>query len=192
MTSRSCQLLKRLRRGDGRANLHGSTNSDSFSSHKMFQDFIAHPGISCETDVDECMSLPCQHNTTCVDRVNSFTCHCVNGFTGTTCETNLDECQSNPCLNLATCQDGVNGYECACVPGYDGIHCDNDIDECASLPCQHGGSCDDFLDGFVCTCPVGFTGEICQININECESGKTFLNIHILKSLESHFLWRKT
>lgn len=38
-------------------------------------------------DIDECSSYPCQNGGTCTDGVNSFTCHCPPGFTGTLCET---------------------------------------------------------------------------------------------------------
>ena len=38
-------------------------------------------------DVDECISAPCQNSGTCADGVNSYTCTCVAGYTGTNCET---------------------------------------------------------------------------------------------------------
>ena len=38
-------------------------------------------------DIDECESDPCQNGGTCDDHVNSFTCECVDGFTGLHCET---------------------------------------------------------------------------------------------------------
>ena len=37
-------------------------------------------------DVDECSSSPCQNGGTCIDAVNSYTCDCVDGWTGTNCE----------------------------------------------------------------------------------------------------------
>ena len=43
--------------------------------------------ISVISDIDECVSDPCQNNGTCVDLVNEFNCTCVLGFTGTNCET---------------------------------------------------------------------------------------------------------
>ena len=36
-------------------------------------------------DVDECASHPCQHQGTCVDGINDFTCSCHPGFTGVLC-----------------------------------------------------------------------------------------------------------
>lgn len=38
-------------------------------------------GVRCEVDVDDCRSNPC-FSGTCVDGLNSFTCHCPEGFTG--------------------------------------------------------------------------------------------------------------
>ena len=38
-------------------------------------------------DIDECASSPCENGATCTDAVDSYTCHCVAGYTGTHCET---------------------------------------------------------------------------------------------------------
>ena len=38
-------------------------------------------------DIDECESEPCQNGGTCDDEVNSYTCECVDGYTGLQCET---------------------------------------------------------------------------------------------------------
>ena len=38
-------------------------------------------------DIDECSSNPCLNGATCTDAVNSYTCACVAGYTGTHCET---------------------------------------------------------------------------------------------------------
>ena len=38
-------------------------------------------------DIDECSSNPCLNGATCTDAVNSYTCGCVAGYTGTHCET---------------------------------------------------------------------------------------------------------
>ncbi len=39
------------------------------------------------SEVDECQSSPCQNGATCTDEANSFSCSCVDGFTGSLCET---------------------------------------------------------------------------------------------------------
>ena len=38
------------------------------------------------TDIDECISQPCQSNGTCVDEIDDYTCECVDGFRGKNCE----------------------------------------------------------------------------------------------------------
>ncbi|KAI8512864.1 hypothetical protein Bbelb_095030 [Branchiostoma belcheri] len=118
-------------------------------------------GITC--DIDDCISAPCQNNATCQDGLNSFTCQCVPGYTGTLCETDIDECSSAPCQNDATCQDGVNSFTCQCVPGYAGTLCETDIDECASSPCLGGGTCVDHVNGYSCVCPKGHVGDKCEM-----------------------------
>ena len=39
------------------------------------------------SDLDACASTPCLNGGTCTDGVNTFTCECVTGYTGTTCGT---------------------------------------------------------------------------------------------------------
>ena len=42
--------------------------------------------IFCLVDVDECASSPCQNGGTCLDQINSYSCSCVAGYTGSNCE----------------------------------------------------------------------------------------------------------
>ena len=37
---------------------------------------------TCETNINECDSDPCEHNGTCEDQINGFTCNCPSGWTG--------------------------------------------------------------------------------------------------------------
>lgn len=46
-------------------------------------------------DINECSSNPCQHGI-CYDQVNSYTCSCLVGFTGTNCETGINTCSVSP------------------------------------------------------------------------------------------------
>ena len=39
-------------------------------------------GFNCTDDIDECESVPCMNNATCLDILNSFLCICLDGFTG--------------------------------------------------------------------------------------------------------------
>ena len=38
-------------------------------------------------DIDDCLTNPCEHNATCIDRVNDFQCLCFPGFTDKNCST---------------------------------------------------------------------------------------------------------
>ena len=42
-------------------------------------------GRLCEVDIDDCVGDPCEHDGTCDDLVNGFTCRCLPGFTGKLC-----------------------------------------------------------------------------------------------------------
>ena len=42
--------------------------------------------MSPTSDINECGSSPCVYGT-CTDNVNSYTCNCDDGYTGTNCET---------------------------------------------------------------------------------------------------------
>ena len=94
-----------------------------------------------ETDVNECASMPCQNNGTCIDYINGFTCNCTSAFTGAVCETSrivviqllvlfkffhldIDECVSLPCQNNGTCVDGEGVYTCICTSGFTGDQCE--------------------------------------------------------------------
>jgi len=39
-------------------------------------------GTYCHLNINECLSVRCQNNATCVDGVNNFKCQCPPGFTG--------------------------------------------------------------------------------------------------------------
>ncbi|KAI0210365.1 hypothetical protein LSAT2_004874 [Lamellibrachia satsuma] len=43
-------------------------------------------GLYCQTEANECESDPCQHDGTCRDRVNGYTCDCLPDYNGTRCE----------------------------------------------------------------------------------------------------------
>ena len=99
--------------------------------------------VRCVTEIDDCLSIPCQNGGKCTDGVLSYQCNCPDGFTGTICETgrkhehqmqsgvkvnsrpyfvDIDECSSNPCVR-GNCTDVVATYHCTCPPGYTGINC---------------------------------------------------------------------
>lgn len=99
-------------------------------------------GRLCDIDIDDCVSLPCQHNGKCIDELGGFHCDCEStGYTGDLCQINIDECLSNLCTNGAECIDKINDYMCQCFPGFSGKNCEIDINECESNPCQYNGTC---------------------------------------------------
>jgi len=55
-------------------------------------------GSYCTANINNCASTPCGNNGACIDGLNSFTCVCNPGFTGTTCNT----------ATTSICQNGGN------------------------------------------------------------------------------------
>ena len=47
-------------------------------------------------DIDDCIGVTCSFHGTCVDGVNSHTCSCEAGYTGSNCGTGIS-------LNVDTC-----------------------------------------------------------------------------------------
>ena len=37
-------------------------------------------------DIDDCIGVVCQNGGQCQDGINTFTCNCLSGYTGTSCE----------------------------------------------------------------------------------------------------------
>lgn len=58
-----------------------------------------------------------------MDGINTFTCLCPPGFTGSYCQHDINECDSKPCLNGGTCLDSYGTYKCTCPHGYTGLSC---------------------------------------------------------------------
>ena len=71
--------------------------------HYVYQLNFVHIISKCEIaflDINECSSSPCMNGATCTDAVNSYTCACVAGYTGTHCEIGGNLVIVKPILNI--------------------------------------------------------------------------------------------
>jgi len=156
-----------------------STFEKKFQASVVSYFVLFFPGIQCEKDVDECLSLPCQNNATCIDGVDTYNCHCAEGFQGTLCETEINECNEFlPCANNATCFDLVADYSCTCQSTlsfasqvlYGGRNCSVALVGCQRNACENGATCRPVLidertnnQSYVCDCMSGYYGTLCSV-----------------------------
>lgn len=116
-----------------------------------------------------CSVVNCQNGGSCNEGSGTFSCTCVNGYTGTFCE--VSPCQSVNCQNGGQCEE-ITGvapyYRCNCVSGFTGTTCGNS--PCGTTTCGSNGQCDviNVAPFFQCSCRNGFSGGSCQIS--PCDS----------------------
>ena len=73
-------------------NHHFQWNILNLTEHSIH---VFHVSILCIhclfllTDINECLSSPCVNDATCTDNINSYTCICADGYTGTYCESGM-------------------------------------------------------------------------------------------------------
>ena len=60
-------------------------------------------GLTCEVDIDECLTAVCPSNSKCVDAINSYICVCNPGF------------EENQCTQLVMGEQGNNTLICVCT-----------------------------------------------------------------------------
>lgn len=44
--------------------------------------FLGYTGKDCETNINDCPGNLCQNGATCIDGLNTYTCHCPPSYTG--------------------------------------------------------------------------------------------------------------
>ncbi|KAI0231037.1 hypothetical protein LSAT2_018592 [Lamellibrachia satsuma] len=65
------------------------------------------------------------NGASCIVVDHSYTCTCVEGYTGINCETDIDDCASAPCVNGGTCFDQIDAFSCTCLQDlYTGTTCE--------------------------------------------------------------------
>ena len=117
----------------------------------------------CALDLDTCIE-----NAVCTNTIGSYTCDCVDGYSGdgTSCE-DIDECDpGNPvpaCDANEACTNLPGSYACSCVPGFEDVDgvCTN-IDDCAQAPCLNASICVDGIEAYTCACAGDFDGDHCE------------------------------
>ncbi|KAM7433982.1 hypothetical protein ABFA07_015866 [Porites harrisoni] len=122
------------------------------------------------TDLNECLSSPCDANAVCQNTIGSFTCTCKPGFTGNglSC-TDLNECLSSPCDANAVCQNTIGSFTCTCKPGFTGNGLSCTVPSTAPPPpttaiCQDTASSCAWLRFFWCR----FAPSSCLRTCNRC------------------------
>ncbi|KAJ8316300.1 hypothetical protein KUTeg_006314 [Tegillarca granosa] len=122
---------------------------------------------------DECVSNPCQNGGQCIDNVNSFTCNCPSGYTGSFCEAWDEVAVCSAKCGAAICRDDFQNGNFTCMCPNDQVYGGNtcsQINHCMSNPCHNGGTCTNRYGGYTCTCKPGNANPDCLKFVYECAS----------------------
>ncbi|XP_052269797.1 delta and Notch-like epidermal growth factor-related receptor isoform X2 [Dreissena polymorpha] len=165
------------------------TNACNTTLDQPCECLLEFEGESCQFDFNECGPghRPCGTTGLCVNTIRSFTCICLNGWTGDRCRyRNGDPKECIPGWTGPLCRDDINecesSYSCGCNYGWTGDHCETYIDECipAFKTCQNGAACQNQPGLYECICPPEWTGKNCSqknyCNLNPCRHNERCLN----------------
>ena len=146
------------------------------------RDGYAIPTQGCTVDIDECTSNPCQNGALCYQGDNSFTCDCLDGWTGELCDAEVQLCwywQQDCDVNAKCTYMGPGKHTCECRAGWrgDGYLC-TDVSECDSSPCQNGPWIVEPQEWFISTNTTAFVPEYVQgeIGVDACPDGYEVVN----------------
>ena len=123
--------------------------------------YSGHLGEFCESDTNECDSMPCQNSGLCIDGNGTYTCDCSGtSHEGVNCENITDNCVPDPCVH-GQCNNSIGNYTCMCDGNYSGKNCSD-----CEITCNNGGSVSTDCS---CECAnTGYEGERCENDVNEC------------------------
>lgn len=95
--------------------------------------FLLILGFTCEVNIDECKSAPCQNGGLCEDVINDYVCHCPISvpdqlpWGGRNCDIALTGCVDKPCHNEGMCEpllhEDKHLFRCRCPAGFYGDSC---------------------------------------------------------------------
>jgi len=128
--------------------------------------------------LDPCFPDPCNAQGICSTSIydeESYTCTCMNGYTGDTCDELLGECDADYCQNGGTCYWAFDTQSCYCDTGYTGDTCSEFSEEfndpCMNLVCgsEEQGYCSVTSENEAeCICYDGYYGDFCTNPIVSC------------------------
>ena len=89
----------------------GSQRDSLFTSTRFaFHKISCMLFVSGDPDVNECTSNPCMNGGTCNNLINSYTCTCPRGYSGSRCQTSV------PCMDDSHCDSSTSYCRHECVP----------------------------------------------------------------------------
>ncbi|XP_069744223.1 fibulin-7 [Narcine bancroftii] len=197
----SCPSLEAPRYGKKFGSKYGTDHEVHFICHPGYQlsgssTRVCQPSgrwtgrsANC-TEINECVSNPCQNGGSCVDAVNHYTCSCPNNWTGSLCEYPIQTAPAARDWSALSdsffsrkprCAEIERTQHCSCDAGFhmsgtsENSLC-QDVDECEVFQleglarlCMH--SCINIPGSYRCSCPEAYKllddGRSCD-DLDEC------------------------